>query len=141
VTGAYDTIRYDMRCYFNVRSKADMSPLNLPHGVCVCNLPKVVSWKWNGRGSNPRPLESQVHRSNHLITRPHATWTQRCRTSQMVDPHIVLYTAVDARRNELHGQARRSGAAERRPSQVLSTMRQCDKLTTGCTASGQSNFT
>ena len=27
-----DTIRYDTRCYFNVRSKADMSQLNLPHG-------------------------------------------------------------------------------------------------------------
>jgi len=26
------TIRYDTRCYFNVRSKADMSRLNLPHG-------------------------------------------------------------------------------------------------------------
>jgi len=26
------TIRYDTRCYFNVRSKADISPLNLPHG-------------------------------------------------------------------------------------------------------------
>jgi len=25
-------IRYDTRCYFNVRSKADMSRLNLPHG-------------------------------------------------------------------------------------------------------------
>ena len=25
-------IRYDSRCYFNVRSKADMSQLNLPHG-------------------------------------------------------------------------------------------------------------
>ena len=25
-------IRYDTRCYFNVRSKADMSQLNLPHG-------------------------------------------------------------------------------------------------------------
>jgi len=29
---SYGTIRYDTRCYFNVRSKADMSPLNLPHG-------------------------------------------------------------------------------------------------------------
>ena len=32
---AYDTIRippYGKRCYFNVRSKADMSQLNLPHG-------------------------------------------------------------------------------------------------------------
>ena len=29
---AIDTIRYDTRCYFNVRSKADISRLNLPHG-------------------------------------------------------------------------------------------------------------
>ena len=29
----YDTIRYDTRCYFNARSKADMSQLNLPHGT------------------------------------------------------------------------------------------------------------
>jgi len=27
------TIRYDTRCYFNVRSKADISQLNLPHKV------------------------------------------------------------------------------------------------------------
>jgi len=27
------TIRYDTRCYFNVRSKADVSQLNLPHGT------------------------------------------------------------------------------------------------------------
>ena len=26
------TIRYDTSCYFNVRSKADISQLNLPHG-------------------------------------------------------------------------------------------------------------
>ena len=26
-------IRYGTRCYFNVRSKADMSQLNLPHGT------------------------------------------------------------------------------------------------------------
>ena len=25
-------IRYDTRCHFNVRSKADTSQLNLPHG-------------------------------------------------------------------------------------------------------------
>jgi len=29
----YDTIRYVTRCYFNVRSKADISQLNLPHGT------------------------------------------------------------------------------------------------------------
>ena len=27
------TIRYDTRRYFNVRSKADISQLNLPHGT------------------------------------------------------------------------------------------------------------
>ena len=27
---------YDTRCYFNVRSKADISQLNLPLEVCVC---------------------------------------------------------------------------------------------------------
>ena len=26
-------IPYDTRCYFNVRSKADMSQFNLPHGT------------------------------------------------------------------------------------------------------------
>ena len=30
--GHEDTIRYDTRCYINVRSKANMSQLNLPHG-------------------------------------------------------------------------------------------------------------
>jgi len=30
----YDTReRYDTRCYFNVHSKADISQLNLPHGI------------------------------------------------------------------------------------------------------------
>ena len=28
-----NTIRYDTRCYFNVRSKADTTQLNLPHGT------------------------------------------------------------------------------------------------------------
>ena len=31
--GNSGTIRYDTRCYFNVRSKADISQLNLPHGT------------------------------------------------------------------------------------------------------------
>jgi len=29
----YVTIRYDTRCYFNVRLKADISQLNLTHGT------------------------------------------------------------------------------------------------------------
>ena len=28
-----DTIRCDTRCYFNVRSEADVRQLNLPHGT------------------------------------------------------------------------------------------------------------
>ena len=35
-----DTIRYDTRCYFNMRSKADMSQFNLPHGT----VEKVRPW-------------------------------------------------------------------------------------------------
>jgi len=30
---AVELLRYDTRCYFNVRSKADISQLNLPHGT------------------------------------------------------------------------------------------------------------
>jgi len=33
VRGAFLLVRYDTRCYFNVRSKADISQLNLPHGT------------------------------------------------------------------------------------------------------------
>jgi len=36
----YFGLRYDTRCYFNVRSKADISQLNLPHGF---DLPSM-SW-------------------------------------------------------------------------------------------------
>ena len=32
-------LRYDTRCYFNVRSKADISQLNLPHGAVM--IPKM----------------------------------------------------------------------------------------------------
>jgi len=38
----YDTIRYDTRCYFNVRSKADISQLNLPHLLREFRVTKKV---------------------------------------------------------------------------------------------------
>jgi len=41
-------IRYDTRCYFNVRSKADISQLNLPHG------PTNKRW-WNTALANYPP--------------------------------------------------------------------------------------
>jgi len=41
--------------------------------MCVNNLPKVVSWKWNGRESNPRPFVSRANTvPNHYTTRPDA---------------------------------------------------------------------
>ena len=42
---ALDEIRYDTRCYFNVRSKADMSQLNLLHGTDTkkCKTEKLKS--------------------------------------------------------------------------------------------------
>jgi len=36
------TIRYNTRCYFNVRSKADMSQLNLPHGTHKAHKTKNI---------------------------------------------------------------------------------------------------
>ena len=38
--------------------------------VCEQLAQGVVTWKWNGRDSNPRPFESQVQRTNHYTTRP-----------------------------------------------------------------------
>jgi len=38
-------MRYDTRCYFNVRSKADMSQLNLPHGTDNSTVEKEKNWK------------------------------------------------------------------------------------------------
>jgi len=38
--------------------------------TCVNNLPKVVTWKRNGRDSNPRPSESLVELSDHYSTSP-----------------------------------------------------------------------
>ena len=42
----YDTIRYDTRCYFNVRWKTDTRQLNLPHGT-----KKIKKWKTDKNGS------------------------------------------------------------------------------------------
>ena len=43
ITIRCDTIRYDTRCYFNVRSKADISQLNLPHGKTGTNINSLFS--------------------------------------------------------------------------------------------------
>jgi len=54
----YDTIRYDTRCYFNVRSKADISQLNLPHGPttkkCKNRRKKLKSKKTDMLRSNSK---------------------------------------------------------------------------------------
>jgi len=39
ITVGFKVLRYDTRCYFNVRSKADISQLNLPHLIyCAAML-------------------------------------------------------------------------------------------------------
>jgi len=72
------TIRYDTRCYFNVRSKADMSQLNLPHVTSVrspvsttClvdeNFLPVPTASWyhpsNCQQSAAEPLRLRLHTS------------------------------------------------------------------------------
>jgi len=50
------TIRYDTRCYFNVRSKADISQLNLPH-CCLSSMSRgrINRWPtfWSSMTSSP----------------------------------------------------------------------------------------
>ena len=49
------TILYDTRCYFNVRSKADISQLNLPHGnVKSVKTEKLKSKKTDMLRSNSK---------------------------------------------------------------------------------------
>ena len=61
--------RYDTRCYFNVRSKADISPLNLPHGALgtpqedVCQEDRSVSHLTRNQRDDRYDL-------NHLRTEP-----------------------------------------------------------------------
>jgi len=51
----YDTIRYDTRCYINVRSKADMSQLNLPH----CTEPTTKKCK-NRKTKSRKQICSEI---------------------------------------------------------------------------------
>ena len=59
--------------------------------VCVNNLPKVVTWKWNGWESNPRPFMSRANRTNEQdTTRPRfhiRYWQQYFRAS----PSLVTF--------------------------------------------------
>ena len=48
-------IRYDTRCYFNVRSKADIGQLNLPH-QCQCQCQRGVQRDT----SRTSPLQGQL---------------------------------------------------------------------------------
>jgi len=62
-------IRYDTRCYFNVRSKADISQLNLPHGRPAGNSgshTKLLRQWWRaGRIAAYCPLLSHFEYINH----------------------------------------------------------------------------
>jgi len=60
------TIR-DTRCYFNVRSKADISQLNLPHGSLICRS----VWLFHGESC---PRLDVVHPGLVWSSSPACTW-------------------------------------------------------------------
>ena len=77
------TIRYDTRCYFNVRSKADISQLNLPHGTVhipakgegACRLRLEVAYGMpnarpsgaHGRQQADRHSDRHTHRQTQTL--------------------------------------------------------------------------
>ena len=67
VWSAYDTIRYDTRCYFNVRSKAGMSQPNLGP---TARKPTTKKWKTEKLKSKKR-ICSQVS-----VNSPGNPWSQ-----------------------------------------------------------------
>jgi len=68
---------YDTRCYFNVRSKADISQLNLPHGKGFNKVITVAGWsslmargvKVKGKGKRSIAVRKKPHRygNSHVI--------------------------------------------------------------------------
>jgi len=61
--------------------------------MCVNNLPKVVTWKRNGRESNPRSFQSSAQCSAHYATRPPgASQKGGWRGRQM--PHYYYFSQI-----------------------------------------------
>jgi len=79
------TIRYDSRCCFNVRSKADISQLNLPHGT------KKVE-KRRTKNSKPDMLRSKA---SSVLDPPHPTkvpgYASSCGGGCCSDAIVMLY--------------------------------------------------
>jgi len=74
---------YDTRCYFNVRSKADISQLNLPHGISYCMLLLHDTMLKNndfrsGTSASPLCVVTVVHRDklqNIFFSTVASTWS------------------------------------------------------------------
>ena len=74
---------YDTRCYFNVRSKADISQLNLPHGISYCMLLLHDTMLKNdgfrsGTSESPLCVVTVVHRDklqNIFFSTVASTWS------------------------------------------------------------------
>jgi len=49
--------------------------------MCVSNLPRIVTWKWNGRDSNPRPLDREF---NTLPLHHHAMSVSLCNICRVI---------------------------------------------------------
>jgi len=68
--GKMDMIRYDTRCYFNVRSNADMNRLNLPHGWKIKSekvqkgavfFVYVIFWEQSGVENGAMPTTEPIY--------------------------------------------------------------------------------
>ena len=59
--------QYDTRCYFNVRSKADISQLNLPHGT---DNQKSVKTEKKLKSKKTDMLRSNSKQSGKSIVKP-----------------------------------------------------------------------
>ena len=84
---------YDTRCYFNVRSKADISQLNLPHGKGFNKLITVAGWSsLMARGVKVKGKRSiAVRKKPHRYGNSHVIWDHTVLPATRQRWHSRLY--------------------------------------------------
>ena len=98
--GDQHALRYDTRCHFNVRSKADISQLNLPHGAKFHQNRSNVAeiWRFNDfqNGGRPSSCFWIFYRSVRLRD-PFCTTTQNyVKIVQTIAIFVIFKMAVAA---------------------------------------------
>jgi len=82
-------IRYDTRCYFNVRSKADITQLNLPHGKMRDTWTKLVS-TGNTEARNGYYVTNDVTVGRRLFCLHTLGIFREDKMSDLVEMHVFL---------------------------------------------------